>query len=206
MRWMFLAVIAAVAAIAAQAAEKPGELKQGAGRDKVVAHCNACHSLDYIEMNAGFLDFAGWDAEVAKMIGSFGAPVDAADAKAIAQYLGATYGARPQPGDQRAASSAPAPPGRAGIRHGPRSNASWLTGGPRGPRAASRRHHAEAGPFESLFSKVAEATTCKTAKAEKYRARVAPCENQTRRAHHSSSRQARWHWVWPWSRSATPHS
>jgi sulfite dehydrogenase (cytochrome) subunit B len=37
-------------------------------------------------MNSPFLDAAHWDAEVAKMIKSFGAPIDPADAKTIGAY------------------------------------------------------------------------------------------------------------------------
>jgi hypothetical protein len=92
MRSVLIAAIAALAVSTSQAAEKPVELKQGAGLDKVVAHCNACHSLDYIPMNARFLDTAGWDAEVAKMINAFGAPIDQADRKVIAEYLRTNYG------------------------------------------------------------------------------------------------------------------
>jgi hypothetical protein len=92
MRSVFIAAIAALAMPASQAAENPTELKQGPGLDQVVAHCNACHSLDYIPMNSRFLDSAGWDAEVAKMINAFGAPIDQADAKAIAEYLRTNYG------------------------------------------------------------------------------------------------------------------
>jgi hypothetical protein len=44
-------------------------------------------------MNSPFLNAAGWDAEVAKMINAFGAPIDAADAKIIADYLKSNYGA-----------------------------------------------------------------------------------------------------------------
>ena len=33
-----------------------------------------------------------WTAEVTKMIKAFGAPIDDADAKAIADYLGKKYG------------------------------------------------------------------------------------------------------------------
>jgi mono/diheme cytochrome c family protein len=76
----------------AAADEKPIALKQAAGRDAVEGNCAACHSLDYIQMNAPFLDAAGWDAEVAKMIKAFGAPIDEADAKTIAGYLKANYG------------------------------------------------------------------------------------------------------------------
>jgi len=92
MRSVFIAAIAVVAMSVSQAAEKPAELKQGAGLDKVVAHCSACHSLDYIPMNSRFLDNAAWNAEVAKMINAFGAPIDPADAKGIARYLGINYG------------------------------------------------------------------------------------------------------------------
>jgi len=46
-------------------------------------------------MNSKFLNAAGWTAEVAKMINVFGAPIDAADAKAIGDYLTANYGLPP---------------------------------------------------------------------------------------------------------------
>ena len=55
--------------------------------DKVEGNCAACHSLGYIAMNSVYLNPAGWDAEVTKMIKAFGAPIDDADAKAIADYL-----------------------------------------------------------------------------------------------------------------------
>jgi mono/diheme cytochrome c family protein len=67
-------------------------LKEAHGRDAVINNCGACHSLDYIQMNAPFLDKAGWEGEVAKMIKSYGAPIDDADAKEIAAYLSANYG------------------------------------------------------------------------------------------------------------------
>ena len=43
-------------------------------------------------MNSPFLDAAGWNAEVTKMIKAFGAPIDATDAKAIVDYLAKNYG------------------------------------------------------------------------------------------------------------------
>jgi hypothetical protein len=43
-------------------------------------------------MNSPFLNAAGWDAEVTKMIKAYGAPIDDEDAKAIAAYLKANYG------------------------------------------------------------------------------------------------------------------
>jgi hypothetical protein len=80
------------AAVAAAADEKPIQLKRAPGVEKVEANCAACHSLDYIQMNSPFLNAAGWDAEVTKMIGAFGAPVSLPDAKTIGDYLKANYG------------------------------------------------------------------------------------------------------------------
>jgi mono/diheme cytochrome c family protein len=85
-----LAASAALAATAAFAAEV--KLKQADGMDKVEANCQACHTLAYIPMNSVFLNAAGWDAEVTKMIKAYGAPIDEADAKAIADYLKKNYG------------------------------------------------------------------------------------------------------------------
>jgi len=88
------AIVLAAALLAAPAAadEKPVQLKPGPGLDKVEANCAACHSLDYIQMNSPFPNAALWDTEVAKMINAFGAPIDAADAKTIADYLKKNYG------------------------------------------------------------------------------------------------------------------
>ena len=72
--------------------EKPVQLVDAPGRDKVEAHCSACHSLDYVIMNSRFLGASGWDAEVAKMINVFGAPIDQSDAKIILEYLKEHYG------------------------------------------------------------------------------------------------------------------
>jgi mono/diheme cytochrome c family protein len=87
-----LGLVFIVLSTAAFAADKPVQLKQGAGLDKVEANCSGCHSLDYVPMNSPFLNSAGWDAEVAKMIGAYGAPIDPADVKAIADYLKKNYG------------------------------------------------------------------------------------------------------------------
>jgi mono/diheme cytochrome c family protein len=86
-----MALAIAVSGVAA-ADEMPVSLKAGPGADRVQGHCAACHSLDYIRMNSPFLDAAGWDAEVTKMIKAFGAPISAADAKIISDYLKANYG------------------------------------------------------------------------------------------------------------------
>lgn len=68
-------------------------LKDGPGKEVVLNNCAACHSLDYIRMNSPFPDRKLWEAEVTKMIKTFGAPIDEADAKAITEYLVKNYGA-----------------------------------------------------------------------------------------------------------------
>jgi mono/diheme cytochrome c family protein len=92
MRSFAVIITAALMATAAAAQEKPVQLKQAPGLDKVEGNCSGCHSLDYVPMNSAFLNAAGWDAEVAKMINAFGAPIDQADAKIIADYLKSNYG------------------------------------------------------------------------------------------------------------------
>ena len=92
MRIIAIGVLAVALTAPALAQEKPVQLKPGAGLDKVEGNCAACHSLDYIQMNSPFLNPAGWDGEVTKMIKAFGAPIGDADAKAIADYLKANYG------------------------------------------------------------------------------------------------------------------
>ena len=93
MRAFAIALLAALMAAPAAAQEKPVALKKAPGLDKVEANCGACHSLDYIQMNSPFMTSAVWDAEIAKMINVFGAPISEADARAIADYLKANYGA-----------------------------------------------------------------------------------------------------------------
>jgi len=83
-----LALVAAV--VVAQ--ERRLELKDAPGRAQVEANCGSCHSLDYVLMNSPFLDRAGWDASVTKMIKVFGAPISPEDAKAIVEYLDTNYG------------------------------------------------------------------------------------------------------------------
>jgi sulfite dehydrogenase (cytochrome) subunit B len=93
MRAYIVAIMSAVAALPALADEKPVELKKAPGVEKVESNCAACHSLDYIQMNSPFMSPATWDAEVTKMIKTFGAPISDADAEAIKAYLKANYGA-----------------------------------------------------------------------------------------------------------------
>jgi len=88
------------------------QLKPGTGVNLASAYCAMCHSLDYIirqpPMNA-----AQWDTEVKKMVTTYGAPINEADAKTIAEYLFASYGAPPAP-----ATGAPARPAAAPARPG----------------------------------------------------------------------------------------
>lgn len=76
----------------AGAQERTIKLKPGPGLDRVQANCSTCHSLDYIPMNSPFLNAAGWNGEVTKMIKAMGAPISDADAKAIVNYLAKNYG------------------------------------------------------------------------------------------------------------------
>jgi len=93
MRTIVMALAAAaVFALPAAAQEKPISLKQAPGVDKVESNCASCHSLDYIVMNSPYPTAALWDTEVTKMIRAFGAPINEADAKEIADYLKKNYG------------------------------------------------------------------------------------------------------------------
>jgi mono/diheme cytochrome c family protein len=92
MRSIFILALAVALVGPAVAEEKLIDLKKAPGLDKVEGNCGACHSLDYIQMNSPFLNPASWDAEIAKMINVFGAPIGADDAKAIAEYLKKNYG------------------------------------------------------------------------------------------------------------------
>jgi mono/diheme cytochrome c family protein len=76
----------------ALADEQAIKLKDGPGRDAVETNCGICHSLDYIEMNSPFPDEKLWQAEVAKMINVFGAPVEPDEAKTVIDYLVSNYG------------------------------------------------------------------------------------------------------------------
>jgi mono/diheme cytochrome c family protein len=92
MRKAIIALTLALIASPALAEEQVIKLKPGPGLDKVEANCAACHSLAYIPMNSPFLNAAGWDAAVNKMINALKAPIDEADAKAIKEYLAKNYG------------------------------------------------------------------------------------------------------------------
>ena len=88
MRGIAIFAMLALLPCLAWAEEQAALLKQAPGVAVVEAQCGACHSLRYVLMNAPFLGPAQWDAEIAKMIKAFGAPVDPADAKTIGDYYG----------------------------------------------------------------------------------------------------------------------
>jgi cytochrome c5 len=87
-----------VAPILAAAADETGiRLAEGAGLPQVQATCSMCHSLDYIQMNSPFLDQAGWEKTVNKMVKVMGAPLAADDMPVVVTYLYSHYGKEPAP-------------------------------------------------------------------------------------------------------------
>jgi len=66
-------------------------LKPGPNVQVVRNNCSICHSLDYI-VRQPRMSAKQWEAETQKMIRTYGAPIDEADAKLIAEYLAAAYG------------------------------------------------------------------------------------------------------------------
>jgi len=73
--------------------EETAKFKPAAGVEIVQNNCTACHSSDYIETQPRALkskkDF--WQAEVTKMIKTYGAPIDEGDVGKIVDYLAANY-------------------------------------------------------------------------------------------------------------------
>jgi hypothetical protein len=86
-----------LAAAPAGADEFAITLKPGPGADTTAANCAICHSIDYIKINAPFMSPETWKAEVAKMRGIFGAPIEQDMADEILAYLVKAYGAPPKP-------------------------------------------------------------------------------------------------------------
>ena len=69
----------------------PPDAGHAAGFQAAQENCQTCHSADYVAMQPPRKGAAFWDAEVAKMVKVYHAPIEAEQAKAIAAYLGATY-------------------------------------------------------------------------------------------------------------------
>ncbi|ACK86145.1 sulfite:cytochrome C oxidoreductase subunit B [Methylorubrum extorquens] len=61
------------------------------GFEAAQTNCLVCHSVDYIAMQPPGKGAAFWESEVHKMVKVYHAPIDEAQAKAIAAYLTATY-------------------------------------------------------------------------------------------------------------------
>ncbi|MBB1596286.1 sulfite:cytochrome C oxidoreductase subunit B [Achromobacter sp. UMC46] len=92
-----LVTVSACASAAALDIQLPPEtatLHPGTGTQSA-AMCLMCHSVDYLSsqppMPLGF-----WDAEVKKMVGTYGAPIPAEQVPLIVQYLNQAY-PPPQP-------------------------------------------------------------------------------------------------------------
>ena len=93
---LLVVVLLAAASVSAEQITLPadhpyGMLKPGPGSDVTERKCVICHSTDYIVMQP-HEDQKQWDGVVTKMIKVFGAPVNDADAKVIAEYLARHYG------------------------------------------------------------------------------------------------------------------
>jgi sulfite dehydrogenase (cytochrome) subunit B len=71
--------------------DETATFKPGPGVEFAENNCAACHSADYINFQPPKKGAAFWEAEVQKMIKVYHAPIEEADAKAIADYLAKTY-------------------------------------------------------------------------------------------------------------------
>ena len=67
-------------------------LPPGQDAEITAATCAACHSLDYLVNQPRGKGAQFWKDEVAKMVGTYGAPVEQADADKITSYLGRAFG------------------------------------------------------------------------------------------------------------------
>jgi hypothetical protein len=66
------------------------QLAEGPGRAETDIACGSCHTTRYIPMQPP-LPAVAWDAEVRKMVKTYGAQISDADARKITQYLQAHY-------------------------------------------------------------------------------------------------------------------
>jgi len=71
--------------------EETATLRAGPGQETAQDNCVACHSVDYIERQPPKMGRAFWEGVVKKMIASYHAQIEPADAAAIVDYLAATY-------------------------------------------------------------------------------------------------------------------
>jgi len=82
----------AVFSASALASEDQIQLKNGPGRETVMANCVMCHSLDMIQINSPFMKRGQWEATVNKMKKAMGAPIGEDDTAQIVAYLSKYYG------------------------------------------------------------------------------------------------------------------
>jgi hypothetical protein len=92
MKHLLVTVVLLSAAATAFAQERPITLKDGAGKAVTESICSGCHSLDYIRINAPFMNRQTWTASVNKMVQMFGAPIATNDQATIIDYLSTNYG------------------------------------------------------------------------------------------------------------------
>ncbi len=85
-----LATTAIAGSLTYELPDETAQLRAGPGADTAIV-CLACHSADYISTQPSNRGKAFWEAEVQKMIKVYKAPIDPADAPAIADYLAANY-------------------------------------------------------------------------------------------------------------------
>jgi cytochrome c5 len=98
---LVIAVVLLLIPLAARAADQKtivlppdnamATLTPGPGMEVARASCGLCHSTDYIVRQPRG-DAKQWQAEVAKMIKVFGAPISPDNEKTIVEYLASAYG------------------------------------------------------------------------------------------------------------------
>lgn len=89
----WLVIGAAIAApVNYQTPDETAAFKPGPNLDVVQSNCGACHSADYIQTQPPMKNKKEfWQAEVNKMIKTYGAQIDDADVSKIVEYLASTY-------------------------------------------------------------------------------------------------------------------
>ena len=76
-----------------QLPDETAAFKPGPNLEVVQGNCGSCHSADYVitQPQGPAFKKAFWEAEVAKMINVYGAPIDPADVPKIVEYLVQVY-------------------------------------------------------------------------------------------------------------------
>lgn len=76
-----------------QLPDETAGFKPGPNLEIVQGNCGSCHSADYVitQPQGPAFKKAFWEAEVAKMINVYGAPIDPGDVRKIVEYLVQVY-------------------------------------------------------------------------------------------------------------------